>query len=256
MDLGLKGKVAVVTGSSRGIGAEIALSFAREGANIAVHYIASKEGAEKTVRLAKEMGVDVAVFQADVSKSEDVARFFREVNDTFGTIDILVNNAATVAGGPTVSVSDENYRTVMGSALDGTFFCTREALKTMIGKRSGKIINISSIAGIGYIPEASIYATAKAGVIGLTRAVAYEVASMGIQVNAVAPGNIDTPLVAKLGQSEWGKKVYGLQHIPMGRLGKMSEIAGTVLFLASQAADYIVGEVIVVGGGLMNVLIE
>jgi NAD(P)-dependent dehydrogenase (short-subunit alcohol dehydrogenase family) len=143
MDLNLKAKIVVVTGSCRGIGAEIALAFAREGANIAEHYNSSKDGAEDTVRRAKELGVKAAAFQADVSDSNDVLRLFEQINEHFGTVDILVKNAATVFGGPTVSFPDKKYRITMGSQLDGTFFCTREALKIMVEKRSGKIINCS-----------------------------------------------------------------------------------------------------------------
>ena len=252
MDLGLNGKIAVVTGSSSGIGVEIALTFAREGANVAVHYNTSRVGAEETVRQAKELGVDAMAFQADVSDSEQVKRFFKEILDHFGTVDILVNNAATVIGGPTVSYPDKKYRIVMGSQLDGVFYCMREALKIMVEKRSGKIINISSMAGIGAIPEAAAYSAAKAGVIGLTRSVAKEMAPLGIQVNAVAPGTIETPLVARLSQKGLAKTILDAHQVPLGRLGKMSEIAATVVFLASYHADYFVGAVLEVSGGLMT----
>lgn len=253
MDLGLKGKIAVVTGSSSGIGVEIALAFAREGARVAVHYNSSKEGAENTVRLIKEMGVEATAFQADVSKSEEVTRLFEQIKEYFGTVDILVNNAAAVINGPIVSFPDKKYRQVMGSQLDGAFFCTREVLKILLEKRSGKIVNISSVAGIGAFQETAAYAAAKAGIIGLTRSVAKEVAPMGIQVNAVAPGYTETPLVAKLSQSEIGKKMFDLNQIPSGRLGKMTEIAAAVVFLASSQADYCIGEVLAVAGGLMTV---
>lgn len=253
MDLGLSGKIAVITGSGSGIGVEIALAFAREGAHVAVHYNSSRDGADNTVRRVKELGVDAVAFQADVSNSEEVTGFIRHVKEHFGTIDILVNNAATVIGGPTVSFPDKKYRQVMGSQLDGAFFCTREALKIMLEKRSGKIINISSIVGTGAFPETAAYSAAKAGIIGLTRSVAKEVASMGIQVNAVAPGYTETPLVEKLSQSEIGKKMFDLRQIPAARLGKMPEVAAAVVFLASHQADYIIGEVLSVGGGLMTV---
>jgi 3-oxoacyl-[acyl-carrier protein] reductase len=196
--------------------------------------------------------VDAQAFKADVSDSRQVTHFFEQIKERFGTVDILVNNAATVIGGPTVSFPDKKYRIVMGSQLDGAFYCTREALKIMVEKESGKIINISSTAGLGAFPETAAYSAAKAGIIGLTRAVAKEVAPLGIQVNAVAPGYIETPLVTKLSQSEIGKKMFDPRQIPIGRLGKMSEIAAAVVFLASYHADYVVGEVITVSGGLMT----
>ncbi len=253
MDLGLKDKIALVTGSSSGIGVEIAVAFAREGANVAVHYRTSAEGAAATVARVKELGPNAVAFQADVSDSGQVSRLFNDVVDHFGTVDILVNNAATVIGGPTATYPDKQYRMVMGSQLDGTFFCTREALKIMISKRSGKIINISSVAGIGAIPQTAAYAAAKAGVIGLTRAVAKEVASLGIQVNAVAPGYTETPLLASLAQkTEETRKMFDPRQVPCGRLGKMTEIAAAVVFLASYHADYFVGSVVEVNGGLMT----
>ena len=251
MDLGLRGKIAVVTGSSRGIGAEIALTFAREGANVVVHYNTSAGEAEKMAATIADLGVEVAVFQADVSKSEDVTRLFAQIKERFETVDILVNNAATVIGGPILTYPDKKYRTTIGSQLDGTFFCSREALKIMMEKRRGKIINIASMAGIGFFQETAAYSAAKAGVIGLTRSVAKEVAPIGIQVNAVAPGYVETPLVARLAGTEIGKKMFDLRQIPLGRLGKMSEIAATVVFLASYHADYFVGEIVTVSGGLI-----
>lgn len=252
MDLGLKGKVAVVTGSSRGIGAEIALAFAREGANVVVHYNTSADQAAMVAARVMDLGVEAVALQADVSKSEEVARLFAQIRDRFETVDVLVNNAATVIGGPILSYPDKKYRVVMGSQLDGTFFCTREALKIMVERRRGKIINISSMAAIGAFQETAAYAAAKAGVIGLTRAVAKEVAPFGIQVNAVAPGYIETPLVARLASTETGRKMFDTRQIPLGRLGKMSEIAATVVFLASYHADYFVGEIVTVSGGLIT----
>ncbi len=254
MDLGLTGKVAVVTGSSRGIGIEIALAFAREGANVAVHYHSSKQGAEETVHQIQKLGSEAVAFQADVSESKEVTLFFEQIKDHFGTIDILVNNAATVIGGPILSYPDKKYRTTMGSQLDGTFYCIREALKIMTSNRQGKIINISSVCSEGAFPETAAYSAAKAGVNGLTRAVAKEMAPLGIQINAVAPGYIETPLVAQLSKSKIGKKMFDTRQIPLGRLGKMSEIAATVIFLASHHADYFVGEIVTVSGGLMTTL--
>ena len=181
-----------------------------------------------------------------------MTRFISEIKEHFGTIDVLVNNAAAVINGPILTFPDEKYRLSMGIQLDGTFYCTREALKIMAANGSGKIINISSTAGTGAFAETGAYAAAKAGVIGLTRAVAKEVAPWGIQVNAVAPGFIETPLVAKISQTEVGKKTFDIRQIPARRLGKMSEVAATVAFLASYHADYFVGEVFIMSGGSMT----
>lgn len=250
MDLGLAGKVVVVTGASRGIGQEIALTFAKEGANLVVHYNTSEEGAADTVRQAQELGVKAVALKADVSKSEDVTRLFEQIKDHYGTVDVLVNNASRVLGGPTVSFSDKHWRKQMGSCLDGTFFCSREALKIMIEKRSGKIINISSVGGLRPFIETAAYSAAKAGVIGFTRALAKEVAPLGIHVNTVAPGFIDSPLIADFVKSKQGQQFLDAV-VPLGRFGKMSEIAATVVFLASYHADYFVGEVLVPSGGLV-----
>ena len=251
MDLGLKAKTVVVTGSSRGIGSEMAMAFAREGANLVIHYSTSKEGAHKVLKQVTELGVESVALQADISKSDQVSQFFEEIRTHFSTIDVLVNNASRVLGGPTVSFPDKAWRSQMGACLDGTFFCTREALKTMIDQRGGKIINIASISGLGAFAGTAAYSAAKAGVIGFTRALAKEVAPMGIHVNAVAPGFVDSPLIADFVHSEEGKQFLDAV-VPLGRFGKMSEIAATVVFLASSHADYFVGEVLSPTGGLIS----
>ena len=250
METGLKGKVAVITGSGRGMGVEMAISLAKEGANIVVHYNTSSKGADETIRKVKELGVDAIALKADVSKSEDVKKFFEQIIEYYNCIDVLVNNAGAVLEGPTVEFTDEMWRVQIGTQLDGTFYCTREALKTMIKQGSGKIINISSSSGIGAFSNVAAYSAAKAGIIGFTRSVAKEVAPQGIQVNSVAPGFIDSPLMKGFVESEMGKK-FTKSQIPIGRFGKMEEIAAAVVFLASESADYFVGEIISPNGGLV-----
>jgi 3-oxoacyl-[acyl-carrier protein] reductase len=251
MNLGLKGKIVLVTGSSRGIGKEIALAFAREGANLVIHYKSSAEGAEESVNRARELGVEALALQADIADSGHVARMFEKIKEHYSTLDVLVNNASNVLGGPTVSFPDKAWRSQMSVCLDGTFFCSREALKIMLEKRAGKIINISSVSGLGAFNETAAYSAAKAGVIGFTRALAKEVIPMGVYVNAVAPGFIDSPLIADFVNSEQGNKFLDIA-VPLGRFGKMSEIAAVTVFLASTHADYFVGEVLSPSGGLVT----
>jgi 3-oxoacyl-[acyl-carrier protein] reductase len=251
MDLCLEGKVVLVTGSSSGIGVEIAVAFAREGANVVVHYSKSAKGAEKTLGRVRELGVDAIMLQADISDSGQVAKMFEGIKAHYSTLDVLVNNASNVLGGPTVSFPEKLWHSQIGVCLNGTFFCCQQALKIMLEKRSGKIVNISSVAGVGAFTETAAYAAAKAGVIGMTRAIAKEVAPMGIHVNAVAPGFIDSPLIADFVNSDAGKQFLDAV-VPLGRFGKMSEIAAAAVFLSSEQADYFVGDVLTPSGGLIS----
>lgn len=250
MDLGLAGKNVVVTGAGRGMGVEIALAFAREGANLIVHYFYdTAAGANDTVRRARELGVKAVALPADVSRSDEVQRLFQQIGDHFDTVDVLVNNAGQILGGPLVSFSDEDWRAQIDSQLGGTFYCTREALKIMTVKGRGKIVNISSCAALGAFPGTSAYSAAKAGILGLTRSVAKEVAPLGINVNAVAPGFIDTPFLADFIASQG--QAFLDANVPLGRFGTMSDVAATVLFLASRQSDYYVGMVLSPNGGVV-----
>jgi 3-oxoacyl-[acyl-carrier protein] reductase len=250
MDLGLGGKNVVVTGAGRGMGVEIALAFAREGANLVVHYYHDTlAGANETVRRARELGVQAVALPADVSRSDEVQQLFQEIRRQFDTIDVLVNNAGQILGGPLVSFSDDEWRAQIDSQLGGTFYCSREALKIMTLKGRGKIVNISSCAALGAFPGTTAYSASKAGILGLTRALAKEVAPMGINVNAVAPGFIDTPYLADFIASQG--QAFLDAKVPLGRFGKMSDVAAAVLFLASQQSDYFVGAVLSPNGGLI-----
>jgi 3-oxoacyl-[acyl-carrier protein] reductase len=234
--------VALVTGSSRGIGRAIALELAQAGMTVAVNYARSSEAAQVVVDQMEGHG---AIFGADVSQSKHVQQLFTEVLEKFGRIDVLVNNAGITRDGLLMRMKDEDWQEVIDLNLTGVFLCTRAATKLMLKQRSGRIINISSTSGVLGNAGQTNYAAAKAGVIGFTKSVARELSSRGITVNAVAPGFIDTDMTKDL-------NLEGvLAQIPLGRVGKPEEIAGTVRFLATDpAAAYITGQVICVDGGM------
>ncbi len=234
--------VALVTGASRGIGRAIALELAQAGMTVAVNYARSPEAAQSVVAQMEGNG---AIFGADVSQADQVQQLFADVLEKFGRLDVLVNNAGITRDGLLMRMKDEDWQQVIDLNLTGVFLCTRAATKLMLKQRSGRIINISSTSGVLGNAGQTNYAAAKAGVIGFTKAVARELSSRGITVNAVAPGFIDTDMTKDL-------KLDGvLAQIPLGRVGKPEEIAGTVRFLATDpAAAYITGQVICVDGGM------
>ena len=244
----LLGKVALVTGASSGIGRAVALYMAEEGADVAINYHSNLAEAEEAVIEAKAFGRKAISVRADVSSHEEVKEMFAQVTDEFSTLDILVNNAGIGNLMPAVSMKDNVWNTMIGVHLYGTMNCTREALKIMIPKKSGKIINIASICGTTGCLGAAHYSAAKGGIIGYTHAVAREVISQGINVNAVAPGYTDTPLLSKGGLTEEMLRLL-LSEIPIGRLGKPREIASLVAYLATEDANFIVGQVISPNGG-------
>ena len=244
----LLGKVALVTGASSGIGRAIALYMAEEGADVAINYHSNLADAEEAVMEAKTFGRRAMAVKADVSSHEEVKKMFAQVIDEFSTLDILVNNAGIGNLMPAVSMKDNVWNTMLGIHLYGTMNCTREALKIMIPKKSGKIINIASICGTTGCLGAAHYSAAKGGIIGYTHAVAREVISQGINVNAVAPGYTDTPLLSKGGLTDEMLKLL-VAEIPIGRLGKPREIASLVAYLATEDANFIVGQVISPNGG-------
>jgi len=244
----LLGKVALVTGASSGIGRAVALYMAEEGADVAINYHSNLAEAEEAVVEAKTFGRKAMAVKADVSSHEEVKEMFAQVTDEFSTLDILVNNAGIGNLMPAVSMKDNVWNTMLGIHLYGTMNCTREALKIMIPKKSGKIINIASICGTTGCLGAAHYSAAKGGIIGYTHAVAREVISQGINVNAVAPGYTDTPLLSKGGLTDEMLKLL-LAEIPIGRLGKPREIASLVAYLATEDANFIVGQVISPNGG-------
>jgi 3-oxoacyl-[acyl-carrier protein] reductase len=244
----LLGKVALVTGASSGIGRAIALYMAEEGADIAINYHSNLDEAKEAVMEAKKFGRKAIAVKADVSSHDEVKEMFAQVTDEFSTLDILVNNAGIGNLMPAVSMKDDVWNTMLGIHLYGTMNCTREALKIMLPKKSGKIINIASICGTTGCLGAAHYSAAKGGIIGYTHAVAREVISQGINVNAVAPGYTDTPLLSKGGLTDEMLKLL-LAEIPIGRLGKPREIASLVAYLATEDANFIVGQVISPNGG-------
>ena len=236
-------KTALVTGGSRGIGAAVARRLAADGYRVAVNYHFARAQAES---LAEELG-GIAV-QADVSDSAQVQKMVDTVLEKFCQLDILVCNAGVAWQGLLQDMRDEEWRKVLGTDLDGVFFCCRAVLPHMIGQKSGKIVTMSSMWGqVGASCEAA-YSAAKAGVIGLTRALAKEVGPSGISVNCVAPGVIDTEMNQKLGPEALAELA---EETPLGRLGTAADIAGCVSFLCSSAADFVTGQVLSANGGLV-----
>jgi len=241
------GKVALVTGSGRGIGKAIALKLAEAGATLVINDVGDSAPAEQTVAEIKNLNRQAIVGMADVSSSADVNRMVETAIATFGKIDILVNNAGITRDQLTMKMTDEEWDKVLAIDLKSVFLCTRAVLRPMLKQRSGRIISMSSVVGIiGNAGQAN-YAAAKAGIIGFTRTIAKEVASRGITVNAVAPGFIDTPMTQVLPAE---RKQALLANIPLGYLGAPRDIAETVAFLASEEARYITGQVITVDGGI------
>ena len=243
----LQDKVALVTGASRGIGRAIAISLARAGATVIVNYQGNEQAAQEVLGEMERMGSPGEIYQADVSSSQQVEQMVKQILTKYGRIDILVNNAGITRDGLIIRMKDEEWSRVIETNLTGVFNCVRSVAKVMMKQRSGKIINISSVVGITGNAGQINYAAAKAGVIGLTKSTARELASRGIMVNAVAPGYIITDMTEKLPENA---KEELSERIPLGRLGNPDDVAGLVLFLAGPASDYITGQVIAVDGGM------
>ncbi|WP_102262164.1 3-oxoacyl-[acyl-carrier-protein] reductase [Mesobacillus jeotgali] len=244
----LEGKVALVTGASRGIGREIALELAREGASVAVNYAGSESKALEVVDEIKAMGRDAFAIQADVSNSESVTDMTKETIERFGKVDILVNNAGITKDNLLMRMKESEWDDVININLKGVFLCTKAVTRQMMKQRSGRIINISSIVGVSGNPGQANYVAAKSGVIGLTKTTAKELSSRGITVNAVAPGFITTDMTDKLNEDV---KTEMLKQIPLARLGEPKDIARTVIFLASEDSAYMTGQTLHVDGGMV-----
>lgn len=241
----LKGKVAVVTGASRGIGLEIAKTLASCGARVAI--VSTKERPEVAEQVAKDSGAEAKSFACDVSDAEQVESVFKAILEAFGQIDILVNNAGITRDGLMMRMKDADFDDVIRTNLRSAFLCTRAVIRHMMGRRQGRIVNMASINGIRAQAGQSNYAASKAGVIGLTKTNSMEFAGRGITVNAVAPGCIATDMTAKLTQETLEKFKNA---IPLKRMGEPKDVANAVAFLVSDEAAYITGQVLGVDGGL------
>ena len=239
-------RVALVTGASRGIGRAIAVSLA-PGHVLAVNYRAGVEEAKETLRLVEAAGGEGIAVRADVCDPDALDGMFAEVEDALGPVEVLVNNAGVRADGIALRLDDERWRHVVETNLGGTFACSRRALRPMLRAGWGRIVNVASVAGLKGNAGQANYCAAKAGIVGLTRALAREVARKGITVNAVAPGLVDTDLIAGLGEAQRGALI---DAIPAGRTGTPAEVAAAVRFLCSDDAAYVTGSVLTVDGGM------
>ncbi|TRZ38758.1 3-oxoacyl-[acyl-carrier-protein] reductase [Niallia circulans] len=243
----LDGKTALVTGGSRGIGRAIALKLAKEGANVAVNYAGSAALANEVVEEIKQLGKDAIAIQCDVSNGESVANMIKETIDHFGSLDILVNNAGITRDNLLMRMKEAEWDDVINTNLKGVFHCTKAVTRQMMKQRKGRIINITSIVGVTGNPGQANYVAAKAGVIGLTKTTAKELAARNITVNAVAPGFITTDMTDKLPEDV---KNAMLSQIPLAKFGEPDDIANAVVYLASDESNYITGQTIHIDGGM------
>lgn len=248
----LTGKKALVTGASRGIGRGIALCLAKQGADVAINYRSNSQKADAVVAEIQKLGREAFAVQADVSDLASVAKMFAEMKSKWSKLDILVNNAGILQSKPFDQITEADWETMLNTNLRGQFFCSQEAVKLM--DSGSKIINLSSIssggAGIAY-PMIAHYTAAKAGVVGMTEALALELGPKGINVNAIAPGAIDTDMTKGMLADEKVKQMM-LVNVPKGRIGKPEDIGAAAAFLASNEADYITGTVLYVDGGWLT----
>lgn len=243
----LKDKVALVTGASRGIGKAIAIHLAANGAKVAVNYSSSESSAIEVAEIIKKNGGTAEIFKARVNVESEVEEMFTAIEKSLGVVDILVNNAGITKDNLLMRMKTEEWDAVIDVNLKGTFLCTRRAVKGMMKNRYGKIINISSVVGFAGNAGQFNYSATKAGVIGMTKSAALELASRGIRVNAVAPGFIETDMTASL--TDEVKAAY-LEKIPLKSLGKPEDIANAVAYLASPLSDYMTGQTLHLNGGM------
>ena len=243
----MKESVALVTGGSRGIGRAICLELARRGAAGAVNYAGNEQAARETVEACRALGVEAEAFQADVADPAACEELVKAVKDRFGRLDILVNNAGITRDGLLMTAKEEDFSRVLDTNLKGAYFCMKAASKVMMRQRYGRIISMSSVVGLRGNPGQTNYAASKAGILGLTKAAAKELATRGITVNAVAPGFIETDMTAAMPEKA---KEAMLTTIPAGRPGAPEDVAKAVAFFAEKDSAYITGQVLCVDGGM------
>jgi 3-oxoacyl-[acyl-carrier protein] reductase len=242
-----RGRVAIVTGGGRGIGRAVAVRLAEEGASVAISYRKDAAAAEEAAAAVRVAGVECEIFKGDVASPEDVQALFKGVGDTFGRVDILINNAGITRDNIMLRMKEEEFDDVLRTNLGGTYLCTRAALRPMVRARWGRIVNVSSVVGlVGNAGQAN-YAASKAGIIGFTKSVAREVAQRGITANAIAPGYVETELTGSLSEDV---KDRIRDQVPLGRFGEAEEVAEVVAFLAGEGAGYLTGQTIAVDGGM------
>lgn len=240
-------QTAIVTGGSRGIGRAVAVRLAKDGMNLVINYRGNSAAAEETERLCRELGAEVLLVQGDVSRAEDCEKLAAQAKDAFGRVDVLVNNAGITRDGLLARMTEEDFRAVLDVNLVGPWNMMKAVNRIMMKQRYGRIVNLSSVTGLMGNMGQTNYAAAKAGILGMTKSYAREVAGRGITVNAVAPGFIDTDMTEAMPEGAKDKIITG---IPMGRTGKPEDVAEAVAFLASEQAGYITGEVLRVDGGM------
>ncbi len=245
--MSMEKRTAIITGAARGIGRAIALRLARDGVNVVINYTSAEKEAEETAREAEKLGVQALLVQADVSKEKEVEQLFEKALTLTGRIDILINNAGITRDNLILRMKEEDFDRVIEINLKGSYNCMKKASRIMLKQRYGRIVNISSVVGLRGNPGQVNYAASKAGVIGMTKSLAKELASRNITVNALAPGMIETKMSEQM--SEAAKKQM-LSMIPAGRIGRPEDVANAAAFLAGEEAAYITGQVLCVDGGM------
>ena len=243
----LTGRNALVTGGSRGIGRAVCLELARQGANVAINYAGSAQAAEEVAQACRELGVEAFAIQANVADAAAVDAMVKEVITRFGRIDILVNNAGITKDKLALQMMEEEFDAVLDTNLKGAFLCMKAVYRPMMKQRYGRVVNLTSVVGLRGNPGQANYAASKAGLIGMSKSIAKELASRGVTVNLVAPGFIDTDMTAALPEAA---RTALLSTIPMARLGQPEDVAKAVAFFASESAGYITGQVLCVDGGM------
>lgn len=243
----MKGKTAIVTGGSRGIGRVISVELARGGANLVINYAGNQQAVEETAAICREQGVLAVIVQGDISESEVCEKIVETAVSTFGGVDILINNAGITRDNLLMRMSEEDFDAVIRTNLRGTFLMMKAVSRPMMKKRYGRIVNLSSVVGLSGNAGQVNYAASKAGVVGMTKSFAKEVASRGITVNALAPGFIETDMTAKMAEAAISAAAAS---IPAGRMGTPQDVAAAAAFLASEKAAYVTGQVLSVDGGM------